>query len=74
MVLKETLIYLVLFAASIQAGKNQKIFSSGQNWYNFKMGFSPNPLSGFYDQPRTTAEAIDAGWQQISNDCSEGAR
>ena len=74
MVLKETLIYLALFAASIQAGKNQKIFSSGQNWYNFKMGFSPNPLSGFYDQPRTTAEAIDAGWQQISNDCSEGAR
>ena len=38
------------------------------------MGFTPNPFDGFIGQPRTTAEAIDAGWQQISNDCSEGAR
>ena len=75
MVLKETLIYLAIFAASIQAGPNQRIFDnfSGQNWYNFRMGFSLNPTNGFNQQPRTTDEAIAAGWQQISNDCSEGA-
>ena len=58
---------------SLDTGDDET-FSSEQNWYNFKMGFSLNPLNGFEGQPQTTAEAIDAGWQQISNDCSEGAR
>ena len=74
LVVKETLFYLVLFAVSINAATKERFFFGGQNWYNFRMGFTPNPFDGFIGQPRTTAEAIDAGWQQISNDCSEGAR
>jgi len=73
LVVKETLFYLVLFAVSINAATKERFFFGGQNWYNFRMGFTPNPFDGFIGQPRTTAEAIDAGWQQISNDCSEGA-
>lgn len=75
MVLKETLIYLALFAASFQAGPPNppRLFSGGQNWYNFRMGWTPNPFDGFIRQPWVEAEAIEQGWQQISNDCSEGA-
>ena len=42
-----------------------------QNWYNLKLPFAINPLSGFYDQPRTVAEAEHAGWAKVSgsDDC-----
>jgi len=73
LVVKETLFYLVLFAVSINAATKERFFGGGQNWYNFRIGFTPNPFDGFIGHPRTKAEAIDAGWQQISNDCSEGA-
>lgn len=74
LVVKETLFYLVLFAVSINAATKERFFFGGQNWFNFRIGFTPNPFDGFIGHPRTKAEAIDAGWQQISNDCSEGAR
>ena len=45
-----------------------------QTWYNLKTTWGPTPLNGFYDQPRTVEEANNAGWVQISNDCTEGAR
>jgi len=40
--------------------------SSGQNWPALKTTFSINPFSGFYDQPRTSAEAEAAGWELIA--------
>ena len=40
--------------------------SYGQNWPAFKTTFSINPLSGFNPQPRTAAEAEDAGWEKMS--------
>ena len=43
-----------------------------QNWYNFKTTWGA--FSGFYDKPRTVDDAIAAGWQQVSTDCSEGTR
>ena len=45
-----------------------------QNWYSLKTTWGATPFDGFYDQPRTVQEAMDAGWVQVSNDCSEGAR
>ena len=45
-----------------------------QTWYNLKTTWGPTPLNGFYDQPRTVEEANNAGWVQVSNDCTEGAR
>jgi len=44
-----------------------------QTWYNLKTTWGPTPLQGFNDQPRTLAEANNAGWLQVSNDCAEGA-
>jgi len=44
-----------------------------QYWYSLKTTWGATPFQGFYDQPRTLQEAIDAGWKQVSNDCSEGA-
>ena len=45
--------------------------STPQNWYNLKLPFAVNPLVGFYDQPRTIAEADKAGWSKLdeSLDC-----
>lgn len=43
-----------------------------QTWYNFKTTWAT--FGGFYDQPRTVSEAEAAGWIQVSNDCSDGAR
>ena len=43
-----------------------------QNWYNFKTTWGA--FSGFYDKPRTVDDAVAAGWQLISNNCSEGTR
>ena len=40
--------------------------SSGQKWPALKTTFSINPFSGFYDQPRTSAEAEAAGWELIA--------
>ena len=51
---------------------DDETFSSEQNWYNFKTTWGA--FSGFYDKPRTVDDAIAAGWQQVSNDCSEGTR
>ena len=45
-----------------------------QYWYSLKTTWGATPFQGFYDQPRTLQEALDAGWVQVSNDCSEGAR
>merc|ERR1712141_304697 len=44
-----------------------------QTWYNLKTTWGPTPLQGFNDQPRTLEEANNAGWLQVSDDCSEGA-
>ena len=47
------------------------IANGSQNWYNLKLPFSANPLYGFYDQPRTVKEALEAGWTPIDDtgDC-----
>ena len=45
-----------------------------QNWYSFQTHWTPFVFDGFISQPRTTDEAIAAGWQYVSSDCSEGAR
>ena len=45
-----------------------------QNWYSFQVHWTPLVFDGFVSQPRTAAEAEAAGWQLVSNDCSEGAR
>ena len=44
-----------------------------QNWYYLKLPFSAIPLFGFYDQPRTVNEAIEAGWTKLDNtaDCKD---
>merc|ERR1712018_1070784 len=44
-----------------------------QNWYSFQVHWTPLVFDGFVSQPRTAAEAEAAGWQLVSNDCSEGA-
>ena len=59
------LIFLVTFFVTIQAE---------QNWYNFKTHWTTFVYDGFWDQPRTVDAAIAAGWEQISSDCSDGAR
>ncbi len=45
-----------------------------QTWYNFKTTWSTTPFDGFYDQPRTVDEAVQAGWVQVSNNCEDGSR
>ena len=47
------------------------VASGSQNWYYLKLPFSINPLFGFYDQPRTIDEAIEAGWTPVDDtaDC-----
>ena len=47
------------------------IANGSQNWYNLKLPFSVNPFYGFYDQPRTVKEALEAGWTPIDDtgDC-----
>ena len=47
------------------------VASGSQNWYYLKLPFSINPLFGFYDQPRTVDEAIEAGWTPVDDtaDC-----
>ena len=44
-----------------------------QTWYNFKTTWSTTPFDGFYDQPRTVDEAVQAGWVQVSNNCEDGS-
>ena len=41
--------------------------SAGQHWPNLKTTFAINPFSGFYSQPRTSAEAVAAGWKLLSS-------
>ena len=45
-----------------------------QNWYSFQTTWAALPFQGFFNQPRTVNEAIEAGWTQVSNDCSEGTQ
>ena len=45
-----------------------------QNWYSFQTTWAALPFQGFFNQPRTVDEAIEAGWTQVSNDCSEGTQ
>lgn len=59
---KQVLVLLTFLLASI---------SADQTWYNFKTTW--DIVRGFYDQPRTEAEALAAGWVQVSNNCEEGA-
>ena len=56
-------ILLAIFFVSVASGS--------QNWYYLKLPFSINPLFGFYDQPRTIDEAIEAGWTPVDDtaDC-----
>ena len=44
-----------------------------QNWYSLQTTWAALPFQGFFNQPRTEAEALEAGWTQVSNDCSGGA-
>ena len=66
MVLKSILLLFAVFAASS--------IEAEQNWYSFQVHWTPLVFDGFVSQPRTAAEAEAAGWQLVSNDCSEGAR
>ena len=62
---KLTLLFgLILVACNVQAE---------QNWYSFQTTWAALPFQGFFNQPRTVDEALDAGWTQVSNDCSDGA-
>jgi len=65
--LKSILLLFALFAAS------SSIVEAEQNWYSFQVHWTPLVFDGFVSQPRTAAEAEAAGWQLVSNDCSEGA-
>merc|ERR1711997_1449011 len=64
MLLEKVTFVIALVIASTQAE---------QTWYNLKTTWGPTPLQGFNDQPRTVEEANNAGWVQVSNDCSEVA-
>jgi len=57
------ILLLAIFFVSVASGS--------QNWYYLKLPFSINPLFGFYDQPRTVDEAIEAGWTPVDDtaDC-----
>jgi len=60
-------IFLLAFFATSHA------WFRDQNWYNFRSGWTLTVFDGFTSQPRTVDEAIAAGWQQVSSDCSDGA-
>merc|ERR1719228_2476337 len=57
------IVILVVVANSAQA------WSNGQSWYNLKTTFNPNPMKGFFDQPRTVDDAEKAGWTRLTNSC-----
>merc|ERR1711992_64516 len=46
---------------------------ASQSWYNLRTPFNINPLSGFYQMPRTEADAIGLGWIKVSDGCGGGA-
>ena len=58
-----TLSALSIFYASIANGCMQ----SKQNWNNLKTTFNINPFKGFYDQPRTVADAELSGWTKVDD-------
>lgn len=60
---------LTTFYASIANGRKQ----SKENWNSLKLPFNIIPDLGFYDQPRTRAEAELAGWTKVDDsvDCKD---
>lgn len=61
---------MLLVTLAIAATPALAIFGGGQNWYNLKTKFAPNPFGAFTDQPRTVDEAEAAGWTLVSDDCT----
>ena len=45
------------------------LINAEQNWSNLKTTWDFIPVDGFKDQPRTVAEAQDAGWISAGNFC-----
>ena len=41
-----------------------------QSWYSFQTTWAALPFQGFFNQPRTLEEAMNAGYTQVSNDCT----